>query len=430
MRGELTRSVLHQLLPSHGVRATLCGPPCNATRLAHHLDRHGAAAACVGIKYPDPAVSAVCRARGALVVLDNVDSHLGFENHRLADEGSGYRTLDAMLVQTRAHAEWLAARHGLRSIVLPHPHGNLNAWSVSRGVRARVSGVGLLMGDPWRNQLPRDDAEAMTAVACGLNLTLMTMLSMPGRPVQYHPRFCPNASAAAWLLHGAWVRERRRGEAKPRWLQHHDTLSALAELRETCERGDGGGRGGGVDSGGGGSGGGVDGGGWHRGVSSDFCASSQPPDGWPAAPPWSNSSLEDATHQHGYYRTPQLHEAVDLGLLWRPGNQVGSSFAVANRPPTRMAWWWSHGVPTLGYPMAAYAEGAARAGYPAQLLNVSRVVDLPAALCALMPQRRRACLREAALRGAAVTSPQYSAHELVVSLCELASTCGVRFAGV
>ena len=165
-------------------------------------------------------------------------------------------------------------------------------------------------------------------------------------------------------------------------------------------------------------------------VARDFCAMALPPeDGQSEAPPppWSNAPLDDDTQQRGYYRSPQLHETVDLGLLWRPGNQAGSPFAVANRPPTRMAWWWSHGVPTLGYPMAAYTEGAARARYPAHLLNVSRVVDLPAALCALMPPRRRACLREAALRGAAVTSAQYSAHELVVALCELASACGVRF---
>lgn len=157
--------MLHQLLPSHGVRATLCGPspPCNASRLAQHLDRYGDAQACVSVKYRDDAVNSLRRARGALVVLDNVDSTHGFESARLlaeSDGASGYRGVDALLVQTRAHAAWLAsltkkgrsssssssasrkatttAPLGLRAIVLPHPHGNLNGWSVSRGVRARA----------------------------------------------------------------------------------------------------------------------------------------------------------------------------------------------------------------------------------------------------------------------------------------------------
>jgi len=83
--------VLHQLLPSHGVRATLCGPspPCNASRLAQHLDRYGDAQACVSVNYPDDAVNSLCRARGALVVLDNVDSTHGFESARLLADGYG-----------------------------------------------------------------------------------------------------------------------------------------------------------------------------------------------------------------------------------------------------------------------------------------------------------------------------------------------------
>ena len=136
------------------------------------------------------------------------------------------------------------------------------------------------------------------------------------------------------------------------------------------------------------------------------------------------SELRDHTKQRPYYESKLLHDKVDVGLLWRPGNQkVGGAFGIRNRPPTRMHWWWSHGVPTLGYPMVAYTEGAARAGYPAELLNVSRTTDLPAALCAVSSSETRSCLRAAALRGAAVTSPQYSALELVAALCGVAKTC-------
>jgi hypothetical protein len=77
----------------------------------------------------------------------------------------------------------------------------------------------------------------------------------------------------------------------------------------------------------------------------------------------------------------------------------------------------------MGYAMVAYVEGAARAGYPTELLNLTRVVDLPTAVCALAHASTRRCLRAAALRAAALSSAQYSAHELLVALCELGSVC-------
>ena len=73
--------------------------------------------------------------------------------------------------------------------------------------------------------------------------------------------------------------------------------------------------------------------------------------------------------------------------------------------------------------MVAYVEGAERAGYPTSLLNVSRAVDLPDALCSLTRPETRKCLRGAALRGAAISSPMYSALELVVALCEVFDMC-------
>lgn len=84
MRGELPRSVLHQTLQLHGVRATLCGPPCNATRLDGHLTVHGPADVCVMIKYADPLTHRYCRKHGALTILDNVDNHRAFDTCVLA----------------------------------------------------------------------------------------------------------------------------------------------------------------------------------------------------------------------------------------------------------------------------------------------------------------------------------------------------------
>ena len=41
MRGELPKSVMQQTSLTHGVRTTLCGPPCNASRLSLHWAEHG-----------------------------------------------------------------------------------------------------------------------------------------------------------------------------------------------------------------------------------------------------------------------------------------------------------------------------------------------------------------------------------------------------
>ena len=51
-------------------------------------------------------------------------------------------------LQTRTHAEWLDKKLGMRAVVLPHPHGNLNGWGISpHAVRRRTGGIGLLCGN-------------------------------------------------------------------------------------------------------------------------------------------------------------------------------------------------------------------------------------------------------------------------------------------
>ena len=113
---------------------------------------------------------------------------------------------------------------------------------------------------------------------------------------------------------------------------------------------------------------------------------------------------------------------IDIGLVWPPSNQLGSGFAKVNRPPTRMHWWWSQGIPTIGFPMVAYVEQAKRVGYPASLLGL-HTHNLFDALCAVTPVAARTCLHESALRGGALSHPVYSAYELISALCELGETC-------
>lgn len=302
------------------------------------------------IKYADPPVHAFCRARGALVILDNVDNYRGFESKHV--NGTLYQSTDAVLVQTRWHAEWFARKYGLRAIVLPHPHGNLNGWNVMPRVRPRALGLGLLLGDAWRNQPPKPDLEAFTAVACAAGLRMTIVDSPPGRGISYRYKPCPNASSGSRALREAWSREHRRGargergERRPAWLGADDPMAALSQEMKACAAPPASA----VAS-----------------LRTRFCASSQaalegafvaralgtrfPVEG--IAHQARAKGLVDVTHQKQYYEeprppTPSLHDTVDIGILWKPGNQMGGQLAIRNRPPTRMHWWWSHGIPTLG----------------------------------------------------------------------------------
>ena len=134
--------------------------------------------------------------------------------------------------------------------------------------------------------------------------------------------------------------------------------------------------------------------------------------------------LQDETGQRRHYESARLLELIDVGILWRPGNQKGSATAVLNRPPTRMHWWWSHGIPVIGYPMEAYLDAGRRVGYPLELLNLTKSRHIEEALRRLAPPEERSCLQARARRGAALSSPSYSAIELLATICAVAERCG------
>ena len=50
---------------------------------------------------------------------------------------------------------------------------------------------------------------------------------------------------------------------------------------------------------------------------------------------------------------------VDLAVLWPP-NHLETTM---HRPPTRLLYWWAHGVPTVFFPYKSYEEVAEAAGY-------------------------------------------------------------------
>ena len=408
MRGRLTVSVLMQTRALHGARASLCEAPCNTTQLQAHFHARGKPTTCILIKYPESSVQDLCRAHGALVVLDSVDNHRLFAASTVATRG--YKDLDAMLVQTWQHALWLQAQ-GVRSVVLPHSHGNLNGWNEGKsiGVREHIRGVGFLIGD--RRNLPdRFAMELLTTACCAANATLWLISSAPGWPTAFEQQSCPNATRMI-RLRRSWAYGNRppRGacqgvvasvgmgscSAAPTGqpvLDHRQRSGAIAS--STLSQ-----------------------------VAAAAAGSSAT--SWAAVP--GQRRLIDATGQRPLYQVPRLHELIDVGLLWSPGGQVGNAMAVANRPPTRLHWWWSEGMPTIGEPMVAYAEAAWRVGYPRALLNLSKPYDIQQALqCAVRTRITRQCLRSRAQLAAQLTSPQHSAMQLLVSLCAVAREAHAR----
>ena len=130
---------------------------------------------------------------------------------------------------------------------------------------------------------------------------------------------------------------------------------------------------------------------------------------------------EDFGGQALHYNSSSLADlTVDVALLWPPVASNLSAFAVHNRPPTRMHFWWSLGVPVVGYPMPAYVEAARRAGYPMELLHVTAPAQLESVLCVIGSSSVRECLREHARHGARMSSPQASAFQLLQAACEVA----------
>ena len=442
MRGSLTVSVLNQSRDIHGVRATMCGPPCDAALLARHLQLHGPASACIVIKYATRQVHDYCRSQNMIVALDNVDNYRGFDDREL--HGEHYQTVDALLVQTRQHAEWVGRRGGLRGVVMPHPHGNLNGWSLRHnGVRPHIREVGLVVGDAWRNMPTKEETVLLAAACCASNASLRLVFSLPNRRISTTRVSCPDAEGRATCLSPSCPNATDMGRLE-RLLQLDGRMQGSSPRRIGRYESDLGGL--------------VPGGSGHGGSGESWCArlgarlatldtphavsiavpiacdaadASEETSELPtAAQPsgrqawhWPGVALDDVTGQQKYYESTVVRDQVDVALLWRPGNQLGGSLAVANRPPTRLAWWWSHGVPTVGYPMVAYVEAARRVGYPVQLLNLTRPPDVLRALCAISEASTRHCLHTRAIHGAALTSPQASSLTLIAALCSIAEQC-------
>jgi hypothetical protein len=146
-----------------------------------HFKRHAhrtPLAACIFVKEVPSEDGAIrsCRRRGALVLLDCVDSPICFDEDEL-DQLHGAGRFDGLLAQTEEHTRWLMSM-GYAAASLPHPHGDAAGWAAERqmSVRSRVRGVGLVVADP-KNMPPREEVRALAAACCRANATLFLVLA-------------------------------------------------------------------------------------------------------------------------------------------------------------------------------------------------------------------------------------------------------------
>ena len=396
MRGLMPLSVLNSTRPAlHGARVSYLGwtGPRNLT-LAQRLDRHfaqfGAPSACVLLKYADDDALSACRRRGALVLLDCIDNFRCFGVSRAAHE---YPKYDALLVQTAAHQRWLAGK-GVRSAVLPHPHGDHRRVRHAHPLRARLRGVGLVYGDP-KNLPLRHELVAICRACAAVNATFYLVYSPSSStlkaPQPYHceghggvppapPPPPPWPSGGAGGGHDGWCRRQRR--APPPVPSCDAGASSSAEERAAY-------------------------------LGSLFAA-----------------NLSDVSGQHRFYENDEkkgidrLRAHVDVGLLWPPLGRKDPKLAIENRPPTRMHWWWAQSIPVVAFPMHSYVEAAARIGYPPGLVNLSTADQIAPALCSISSRAARGCLQRAVMRGADLASPLHAALELLTAVCAVADAVG------
>ena len=129
----------------------------------------------------------------------------------------------------------------------------------------------------------------------------------------------------------------------------------------------------------------------------------------------------DSTEQWRVYEgsnADAVRERIDVGILWPGSRGTEPRFAVANRPPTRMHWWFAMGLPVVGYPLTTYVESAAANDYPTTLLNLTSKAHVVEALRSIQTQTVRLCLQRIVQRAARRTSPQAAAFDMLRIVCE------------
>ena len=318
--------------------------------LQAHIASHGQPTVCVLVKniYNNREVQRACRAAGALILWDVIDQELAWNLWylRAVDQ-------DAIISLTAKQQRWLEA-HGLRSVLIPHGHSNLGGWSVAGRPRPQMRGVGFVYAEVKSLPGPQD-LRMLNDGICRRGATL------------YLVKTATDSNRTSGLF------------IEPMKCRSPWRLAPPCAPTRVCRR-----RGG----------------------------SQQPPSPpalpGPDVPPIAD--LESVVNQKRHYESNELIQKIDVGLSWRPSRAHEHPWAVANRDGTRMAWWFSHRLPVIAYPMHAHVELAASIGYPMSLVNVTDAASLDRALCLVAPQSERSCLMAAVRQGNKRSSPQGAAH--------------------
>ena len=303
----------------------------------------------------------LCKLHNAKVLIDCVDNAL------CSSSMDSLRTLgvDGVIVQNKVHAISLSNR-GIRSFVQYHPHGNVRLLTGKTPKRQltpirQLKNVGFVYSDE-KNKPRADQLEALCRAARRLNATF-------------------------WLVKTQKVRD-------PIVVNHFkcfkDSLSIPLPSTE-------------------------------QQLKNNFTCPINCVVGRPSLR--TTTKVHDSTGQKYLYESPSiksLAELIDVGILWPPRRKRESVFAVMNRPPTRMHFWWALGIPVIGYPLTSYLESAARACYPPELLNVTTEFGVYAALSSIHAVSSRRCLRDIVISQCAiVSSPQFAAVELLSIICRI-----------
>ena len=382
LRGRLPVSIINALSDHHNVRSSYYADDGTEAGVAKHFARHGPPTVCILVKHGSihiggrSVTAEACRREGALVIFDCIDR---LSCHSQSDLRSKreFELVDGYLTQTEHHAKWLAAL-GLIGAVLPHQTCNTGDWLVALGVRQRVVNVGLLAGSAAN--VPREEDVLALAAACCRSGAQLVIIKSPNRgegrnDYRLEPQACP-ANSAPRRCDG--VAEMECGgipPERPRWQPPRSALQPLGE---------------------------------------------------------------DPFKQAQHFNSSSLQE-IDVGLLWPPtATSLGSDGRLSrpdpylqymhNRPPTRLHFWWSVGVPAIGFPMPAYVESTRRAGYPSGLMHLAVPAHVESALCGIRSARTRQCLRSIGLQAARnQVSQQATAFGLFNAACQIALSRAAGF---
>lgn len=315
--------------------------------------------------------------RCVMLAIDVVD-RTELLNFSLAQTGGDLLPRVLLLVQTRASSRLLSLkREGLVSehVIVPHQMTNLGAWRVRTPADAghrKLRNMALLVGQAAKMPMAHD-LHHLAVASCSVGVAFVVIFEHEGRfeesSLSHYE--CTNRSVA---------------------LPPRVCIGAHCRLRTQLSR--------------------------HQ-VNRNRHQDVRRPFGLPIA---DMPGFFSAGSQARFHDRPLIDE-VDIAILWPNFRQADM---VLHSPPTRLLFWWSHGVPCIFYPYVAYIDAAKHASYflPAiapfaKAFPVARTPHDVARLLGRLeaePASRRA-LAAAGLRAVRDYAPDAIAARLVRGLC-------------